>query len=211
MNLRHPSGPGLQLIGVTGHRDLDEADRPALERAVQACLSEIEALVPDGQHRLLCGLAAGADQWVAQCALDRGWSLQAILAAPVDDYAKSLPASDALRLRQQFLPRCQEISILADSPGGDSGYVAVAHALARQASALIALWDGRPSRGPGGTADTVERFLMARPPSLQPAGSDRRVYWVRARRRGEGSPAPGPAWQVVRAVGPSPVQGRTRP
>lgn len=184
------SPSGLQIAGVTGHRDLDDADRPDLERAVHACLAEIESHQPTQKHCLVSGLAAGSDQLVAQCALQRGWTLHAVLAATVDSFERTMPTIDAQRLRNELLPRCEEVTIV-------SGYVEVASMIVDCAESLIALWDGAPGRGAGGTADTVASFLHGATKSSAKQESTRLVYWVRTRRRGEPFLLPGPAWKQM--------------
>ena len=188
----------MQIIGVTGHRDLDEVDRPALTQTVNACLAEIESLEPTKIQCLITGLAAGADQLVAECALDRGWTLHAVLASSVDSFALTMSASDALRLRNDLLPRCAEVTIVKhDGSEEKTGYVAVACLIVERAEMLIALWDGKASRGAGGTADTVTRYLEAKPSNLSQLKSTRTVYWVRSRRRGAPALQSGPTWKKI--------------
>lgn len=181
------SPSGIQIAGVTGHRDLDDADRPDLERAIHACLAEIESHQPTQKQCLISGLAAGSDQLVAQCALQRGWTLHAVLAATVDSFERTMPTIDAQRLRNELLPRCEEVTIV-------SGYVEVASMIVDCAESLIALWDGAPGRGAGGTADTVASFLQESTESNAKKKSTRSVYWVRTRRCGQPLLPPGPAW-----------------
>lgn len=178
--------PGLLVIGVTGHRELEKSDRPKLERSVQECLQELEGSRPAESCRLLCGLAAGADQLAARCALDRGWQLHAVLASPLDEFALTLPDRDADLLHNTFLPRCVAVSVVASlQPGGEPDYVGVAETIVRHADGLIALWDGLHSRGLGGTAHTLKWFLQGKhgiPAANSPV---RRALWIKTRRLGD--------------------------
>jgi hypothetical protein len=188
----------MQIIGVTGHRDLVEADRPALKQTVHACLAEIESLQPTKVQCLMTGLAAGADQLVAECALDRGWTLHAVLASSVDSFALTMSAFDAQRLRNELLPKCAEVTVVTQNKLEEkSGYVAVACLIVERAEALIALWDGLASRGAGGTADTVTRFLEAKPTEFSQPKSKKTVYWVRSRRWGQHALQSGPTWKKI--------------
>jgi hypothetical protein len=188
----------MQLTGVTGHRELVDADRSGLEMAVQACLAEIESRHPGSRQCLISGLAAGADQLVAKCALERGWHLHAVLASSVDSFALTMSTVDSRSLREDFLPRCEKVTIIPnDNPKEAYGYVGVSLAIANSAQSLIALWDGAASRGAGGTAETVARFLNALPQTLSLPEQAKTVYWVRTRRWGESAPPPGPAWEKV--------------
>lgn len=188
----------MHISGVTGHRDLDEADRPALKQTVNACLAEIESFQPTKDQCLMTGLAAGADQLVAECALDRGWTLHAVLASSVDTFALTMSALDAQRLRNDLLPRCAKVTVVAqDGSETKSGFVAVACLIVERAETLIALWDGMASRGAGGTADTVTRYLEAKPTNFSQLKATRTVYWVRSRRRGEPALQSGSTWKKI--------------
>jgi hypothetical protein len=206
------------FVGVTGHRDLVEADRPGLDAAVNACMNEIEALHRNKKHCLLSGLAAGADQLVAQCALNRGWALHAVFAASSDSYhaaledieahildisirsfASTMSEKDANKLLNDFLPRCDEVTIVTpNSIDGEAGYAAVANALVGGVESLIALWDGTPSRGVGGTAYTLSKYIETPPNKFDQLDSERAAYWVRTRRLGEELNYSEPAWEKIR-------------
>jgi len=188
----------VKFIGVTGHRDLNEEDRLGLEKAVHACMAEIESFEPSRNHCLVTGLAAGADQLVAQCALNRGWTLNAVLAASVDAFALTMSTIDAQRLRNELLPKCSAVAIAPqDHQDEISGYVAVALAIAQKTESLIALWDGMKSRGEGGTADTVSRFLDSKLNADRSIRSRKTVYWVRTRRFGDQSPSYKTTWEKL--------------
>ncbi|GAH09908.1 unnamed protein product, partial [marine sediment metagenome] len=49
-------------IGVTGHRDLVENERPALESRVRAMFDSLSAIYPDLGLQVLTALAEGADR-----------------------------------------------------------------------------------------------------------------------------------------------------
>jgi hypothetical protein len=197
MKLQEMFPPGLLVVGVTGHRELEDSDRPMLERAVQECLQELERSRSAGSCRLLCGLAAGADQLAAQCALDRGWELHAVLASPADEFALTLPNRDAYRLLHTFLPRCAEVSVVASqSPSCEHDYEGVARTIVRHADELVALWDGSPSRGLGGTAHTLKWFLEGGHDIPSVNSGMRRALWIKTRRLGDPGLLPEqPSWR----------------
>ena len=56
------------VVGVSGHRALREADRPALYAAVRAELKKLMDFCPHSQFVLLCSLAAGGDLLCADAA-----------------------------------------------------------------------------------------------------------------------------------------------
>ena len=57
-------------MGVTGHRDLVEAEVPALRERIHAFLMELHERFPDLQLQLITALAEGADQLAAEVALE---------------------------------------------------------------------------------------------------------------------------------------------
>ena len=158
-------------IGVTGHRLL--APHPRLVPAVDAALAAIEARHPAPQA-LVSGFAEGADELVAQRALQRGWELHALLPLPADDYATDMARPDDFR---RLLARATAVEELPPLPRPDC-YVAQGRALVERSDELVALWNGAGARGAGGTAEVV---AAAR-------AEGRAVTWIEAGDVRDGAP-----------------------
>jgi hypothetical protein len=111
-------------------------------------------VLPVGEQ--LCGvssLAEGADQLFAEHVLAAGGVLEAIL--PCEGYASSMTAA-AGRARFEDLRRAAETVItLPFSRPSEQAFLAAGQALVDRCDHLFAVWDGRPARGLGGTADVV--------------------------------------------------------
>ncbi|MBV8147418.1 MAG: hypothetical protein JO184_20665 [Gammaproteobacteria bacterium] len=160
------------VVGVSGHRDLRSEDLPQLRAAVADVLRRLAEHLPDSELRVMAGMATGADLLVAQTALDLGFGVDALLPMPLEHYAedfdtdsfdvlKSLLAHPHVRHRELPLnPAGTEAS--TGIPDRDFHYAMLTRHLVRGCSLLIALWDGEPSALPGGTADTVLRYLGVR-------------------------------------------------
>lgn len=123
---------------------------------------------------LVSALASGADQIAASSLLklreaqqDQGVNLHAILPFGVDDYSSTMNSEDAKRMRK-LVDSCERKLILGDlqpSSYGDSDklgefrtnrrYETVGKMIVHQADLLIAVWNGLPSEGVGGTGDIV--------------------------------------------------------
>ena len=157
-------------------------------------------------------MATGADLLVAQTALDLGFGVDAVLPMPLEHYAADFDA-DSFDVLKRLLAhphvRCRELPLTA--PSGHAGtaiadrdihYALLTRHLIRGCSLLIALWDGEPSLLPGGTADTVLRYLGVRTDrnmdderlefSEAEAHSDlppRLVYWIPTARAKTGADA----------------------
>ena len=196
------------MVGVSGHRDLDPADRPRLREAVTGFVQQLKRQLPDTELRLIVGMAEGADLLVAETALGLGVPVEAVLPMPLGQYAadfdeETFAQLEALLRRPQL--RCVELSADVAGAGAgphsreqrDSMYANLTDTLIRRSSLLLALWDGRGSHLPGGTADTVLRYLGVRTDenreadgirfieaAEEPESTARLVYWTPALRSG---------------------------
>jgi hypothetical protein len=164
------------MVGVSGHRDLDTADLPRLREAVTAFVRQLKEHLPDTELRLIVGMAEGADLLVAETALALGVSVEAVLPMPLQHYAADFNGGTFACLQELLRHpnvRCVELAAMTQgseaqtplSPAQrDAMYANLTDALIRRSSLLLALWDGEVSRLPGGTADTVLRYLGIRTP-----------------------------------------------
>jgi len=199
------------MVGVSGHRDLDPADLPRLREAVTGFVRQLKEHLPDTELRMIVGMAEGADLLVAETALALGVRVEAVLPMPLEQYAADFDPATLGCLKELLRHpnvRCVELlapaGILATtaphSPAQrDAMYANLTDTLIRRSSLLLALWDGRVSRLPGGTADTVLRYLGIRTTEHRDPGTleftdvsydtdanDRLVYWTPTARSGGG-------------------------
>jgi hypothetical protein len=163
-------------VGVTGHRPnrMPELQWRRIKRNLSRTMAKIEAENPNRRPVLVTGLAEGADRHAAFVALGRGWSLHAILAFHRSRFEEDFPDPyaigefRALLKASDILEEPNERWHIRKAP--EKGYVAVGQRLLRLSDVLIAIWDGRPSRGKGGTVDVIKRARAKRIP----------VFWVHA-------------------------------
>jgi hypothetical protein len=109
--------------------------------------------------RLLSPLAVGADRLVAEAALPLGYALEAVLPFAQAEYENDFPDSVA-GFRGLLAQAAGKLEL--DGGRGDDenrSYEAVGRHVVRNADLLVALWDGRPANGRGGTGDIV-RFAV---------------------------------------------------
>ncbi|MEV0583386.1 hypothetical protein [Nonomuraea sp. NPDC050310] len=138
----------MTVIAVTGHRKLSAGTAGLVARRLQELL--------DAEQRPLVGvscLAEGADQIFADAMIWAGGELQVVL--PAEDYRQSLPPA-ARECYDTLLGKASLVHPLPFRTAGEAAYQAAAEELLARADELIAVWDGGPSRGPGGTAEVVE-------------------------------------------------------
>jgi hypothetical protein len=170
------ASPASLVIGVTGHRKL--ADRRELAAKIDAILDEIagrasgERVAEPGstgdqatQLRLvvLSPLAEGADRLVAKRVLAReGAELEAVLPMDEDDYEADFTDPASRAEFRSLLARARTIHRLPRASNREEAYAAVGRYVVDHCDVLAALWDGKPSEGPGGTADVVRYARQAR-------------------------------------------------
>ncbi len=153
--------PGL-TAAIVGHRP----ERIADAKAVSARLTEVVAAIPgalaaaggEGDRvRLASALAEGADRMAAHTALDAGLPLDVILPFPVEEYERDFARPASRKEFQALLARAASVLTLDGAPDQrDRAYDAVGLALLDNADLLIAVWDGEPGRGRGGTREVIE-------------------------------------------------------
>ena len=134
-------------FGVTGHRVLPPG---IAERA----MDHWRRVLPTGAGLLgVSSLADGADQLFATQVLAAGGALEVVL--PCEGYAGSLIADES-RARFSELRRAAASVLTMPYPEpSDQAFLAAGQALVDRCDHLFAVWDGRPARGLGGTADVV--------------------------------------------------------
>jgi hypothetical protein len=160
---------GCPRVAVTGHRDLTERTARLVSSAIH------ETLAPYGPDLVgVSCLAPGADQIFARAVLGLGGRLHVVVAA--SGYRASLPP-DARRAYDALLSRAERVDTLPFDLPVPASYAAANELMLRGADRLIAVWDGRPARGRGGTAEAVEeaRRRAIRVEVMWPRGALRRA------------------------------------
>ena len=178
-----PKAPIAFRVGVVGHRPdrLGAADLPVLGNVVERLLREVRCAVAafaDDERsrrfyaataptvRVVSSLAEGADRMLAAKALELGYELCCPLPFPQSEYERDfLPdrsrESHSLEGFRSLLERARnDTSLVVFELDGNRAeeqraYAAAARVLLHQSDLLVAIWDGREERGPGGTAQTV--------------------------------------------------------
>lgn len=159
-------------IGVTGHRFLVEVDK--LRAAVDRALDEIQRASAGRELQAVSPLAEGADRLVAEAVLQRGGDLTVPLPLPVEDYLQDSGSRESKVEFRQLLERAAELIELPAAPTRDEAYEQVGLYVLENCDVLIAVYDGQPSQGRGGTAEMVEHALQRGMPVLHVKAGNRR-------------------------------------
>lgn len=147
-----------------------------------------------GYLRVVSALAEGADQWIADEALALGYDLQCPLPFAREEYEKDFedPAAQTEYLR--LLSRASTVleldgKVESDDQGArkpsSAAYEAVGRAVLNQTDLLMAIWDGKPEQGRGGTGAVVTEALQRGIPVVWVAWPDSLV-------------PPSPEWRILK-------------
>ncbi|MFJ3876860.1 hypothetical protein ACIPW5_05320 [Streptomyces sp. NPDC090077] len=134
-------------VGITGHRGLSVE----VEQQVRDLL---EAAVRDHGADLVgvsC-IADGPDAWFAEYVLAHGGRLEVVL--PADQYREGLPA-EHWPVYDELMSRAADVHRTGMAASDSAAHMAGSEILVGLVDELLAVWDGKPAWGYGGTADVV--------------------------------------------------------
>lgn len=149
------------LIGFTGHRTGYDEDliRPALKAVLEDLQKRAAAI--GGEADLHSSVAEGADTLCVEVAKELGMAVHLLLPLRQDEFAQDFSSPDAWeRSRQQ-------IELALQKPGRDSMRVLPGEMkrpdcyfdqgirILECVDVLVAVWDGQPEQGLGGTAQVI--------------------------------------------------------
>jgi hypothetical protein len=134
-------------IGVTGHQQLPAEAINFAVRGIQRIFAAAQAPLTG-----LSSLAAGADQLFATELIAAGGQLHVVV--PASGYENTFSDEDAARYCD-LLGRASNITHLPYDEPSEEAYDAAGLWIVERCDLLIAVWDGEPARGLGGTADAV--------------------------------------------------------
>ncbi|MGH8910363.1 MAG: hypothetical protein ACRD0K_28680 [Egibacteraceae bacterium] len=156
-------------VGCTGHQGIPEATRQLVSRALDDLLSGL----PSPELIGLTCLADGADQVFATAMLKRGGALEVIV--PALEYRDGLAPAETRRRYDEFIVRASRIVKLPFVESSEEAHMAAGRRIVETSDLLVAVWDGKPARGHGGTADVVEYSRLKGVPVevVWPTGSSR--------------------------------------
>lgn len=136
----------MTQLAITGHRGLSAELEAQIDRMIRAAVAE------SGDVGGVSCLADGADAVFAQAVLDAGGALVAVL--PALGYRESLP-EDYRPVYDRLLAQAAKVVQLPFVTPDPHAYMEAGKRMVDESDALLAVWDGQPGRGPGGTADVV--------------------------------------------------------
>lgn len=135
-------------LGATGHCHVPPAALTAWSDALERLARGPEALV-----RAVCCGAEGADQAFGAAMLRLGVPLELVI--PCAGYEAALGSVEARETLRRLCDAAAAITTLPYPRPSEEAYLAAGLVMVERCDHLVALWDGRPARGLGGTGDVV--------------------------------------------------------
>lgn len=137
----------MPRIGITGHRGLTGHTARLVDKALRTELGAVT-----GELVGVSSIADGADSLFAHAVLDLGGSLVVVL--PSAGYREAFPASYRAEY-DELLGRASRVVQLDHAEPGGQAFMDASARMLDEVEWLLAVWDGEPARGFGGTADVV--------------------------------------------------------
>ena len=146
------------ILGVTGHRVLQAQD------AWQWVRTELARFISGLPRPLvaLSSLAIGADQIFAELVLAQQGRLEAII--PFPDYERTFETERDLQNYRRLRDSSAAVMILEPSESDEAAYLRAGKLLVERSELLLAVWDGMPGHGKGGTSDIVKYAIVLHKP-----------------------------------------------
>lgn len=139
-------------VGITGHQDLGTVDN---EHWVASAIENILSGTPTAKG-YTC-LAIGADQLFAHILIKKGMPYIAVLACTMIE--SSFKSDDDKKSFRQFLARAAGTITLPFAEPSEEAYFEAGKKVVDESDLLIAVWNGLPAKGLGGTGDIVTYAL----------------------------------------------------
>jgi hypothetical protein len=164
-------------VGAIGHRPnrLSAADQGCFAALTGELLDGVRAAAlraapaqPPPLLQLLSCLAEGSDRIAVRAALVRGFRLRVELPFAAAQYERDFAGEDSRAEFRELLAQADSVREFAgDRRDPTRAYEAAGQRVVSGCQLLIALWDGLPARGRGGTAEIVQWALQAGVPVLR--------------------------------------------
>jgi hypothetical protein len=135
-------------IGITGHRGLPPRTKELIAAALR---KELESHAGAELVGVSC-LAGGPDQLFARTVLDLGGTLEIVV--PAEQYRDGLDP-DERHGYDELLAKAKHVERLPFVESTEQAHLAAGQTVVDHSERLVAVWDGKPARGIGGTADVV--------------------------------------------------------
>jgi len=143
--------PSVLAIGFTGHRSLP--DEAASRKLVCDFLRDQKAAIA-GIVYGVSSAAAGGDLLFAESCVQLEIPTPGVVATPQERFRDDFDTVTWLRV-EQVLSKAVSVEVTGDRGLRDEDYYQCGIETVQQSQLMVALWDGEPARGMGGTQEIV--------------------------------------------------------
>ncbi len=156
------------VVAVTGHRDLLASETGKIRDEVTALLRRLKREYPERRLQVMSSLAEGADQLVAEVALELDIELSVPLPMPKHLYVNDFETPESRETFESLCERATEVfelplakgntieQISQPGPARNREYAQTGVFLCAHCHILLAIWDGKITGDMGGTGQVVK-------------------------------------------------------
>lgn len=135
-------------IGASGHQNIPLQAIAYIKQGIADVISAASDNLVG-----ISSLAAGADQLFASLILEHGGRVNIII--PCEGYESTFTKKIDLDRYWWLLSKADNVEKLNYPEPSEEAYLDAGYRVVDNSDLLIAVWDGKPARGKGGTADIV--------------------------------------------------------
>ncbi|SHF33508.1 hypothetical protein [Chryseobacterium takakiae] len=140
------------ILGITGHQDLKSFNLDWIKFTVNNFLKENDII------KGLSSLAIGSDQLFCRQLIKKNIPYDVII--PCDNYISTFKTLKDSESFLGLLNMSKGIYTLNFDKPSESAFYSAGIEIVNKASVIIAIWDGKPAKGLGGTGDIVKIALQ---------------------------------------------------
>lgn len=137
----------MTSFGISGHQKAPQA-------AWELLVARLPGIFGDPPFLGVSSLAAGADQRFADAVVRLGGELHVVV--PSEDYESSFETREDRGRFEYLLASATQVERLDYGEPGEDAFLAAGRHVVDLCDVLVAVWDGLPAKGKGGTADVVD-------------------------------------------------------
>jgi hypothetical protein len=141
----------MTRVGITGHSNITGETAELVRVEMSNVISQYAKLDDAGLIGITC-LGRGADQVFAEVVLSLKGQLEVVV--PSKDYDQ-IPDPKSSARYQRLLRQAVSVREMPFETAGPEAYFAATKELIQASEIILAVWDGGPPDGRGGTADAV--------------------------------------------------------
>lgn len=148
------------ILGITGHQKLENFDKNWIIKEIRSFV--LKHSIDKG---ISC-LAIGADQLFCEELINNKIDYDAII--PCENYLSTFKKKEDILKFTSLLDLSKNVLTLNFEEPSEEAFYAAGKKILEYSTTIIAIWDGKPAKGLGGTGDIVKAALSC----------DKKVYHI---------------------------------